>query len=193
MSKRAGSQAIRIPALRFGETPHSEIDKAAIPVVFKIEQLNDGSYWTMSHRSFRGLDPVWEAMGTLGSLRILLVDDHEPVRRGLRSLLSSRTDWSVCGEAVDGLEAVEKAKTLRPNVVLMDIAMPRMNGLDAARIIRREVSDSEVVKVTGRYCIGRRWKLRHPPTSQNLAFRKICSQPSTECFRNERVRTSGIF
>ena len=116
--------------------------------MFKIEQLNDGSYWTMSHRSFRGLDPVWEAMGTLGSLRILLVDDHEPVRRGLRSLLSSRTDWSVCGEAVDGLEAVEKAKTLRPNVVLMDIAMPRMNGLDAARIIRREVSESEVVIVS---------------------------------------------
>jgi PAS domain S-box-containing protein len=84
----------------------------------------------------------------LSSLRILVVDDHEPVRRGLRSLLSSRTDWSICGEAVDGIEAVEKAKTLRPNVVLMDISMPRMNGLDATRINRREVAGSEVVIVS---------------------------------------------
>ena len=63
--------------------------------------------------------------------QILIVDDHEVVRRGLRSLLSSRPEWIICGEAVDGLDAVEKAKTLRPAVVLMDISMPRMNGLDA--------------------------------------------------------------
>src|SRR4051794_16384752 len=58
---------------------------------------------------------------------ILIVDDHEVVRRGLRSLLSSRPEWIICGEAVDGLDAVEKAKNLRPAVVLMDISMPRMN------------------------------------------------------------------
>ncbi|HXM19855.1 MAG TPA: PAS domain S-box protein [Terriglobales bacterium] len=81
-------------------------------------------------------------------MRILLVDDQEPVRRGLRSLLSSRTDWLVCGEAVDGLEAVEKAKTLRPNVVLMDISMPRMNGLEATRIIRQEVPESQVILIS---------------------------------------------
>jgi PAS domain S-box-containing protein len=84
----------------------------------------------------------------LNSLRILLVDDHEPVRRGLRSLLSSRTDWMVCGEAADGLEAVEKAKTLLPNVVIMDISMPRMNGLDATRIIRRELPESKVLIIS---------------------------------------------
>jgi PAS domain S-box-containing protein len=84
----------------------------------------------------------------LSPLRILLVDDQEPVRRGLRSLLSSRTDWLVCGEAVDGLEAVEKAKTLRPNVVLMDISMPRMNGLEATRIIRQEVPESQVILIS---------------------------------------------
>ncbi len=81
-------------------------------------------------------------------MRILLVDDTEVVRRGLRSLLASRANWLVCGEAVDGLDALEKAKTLRPDVVLMDISMPRMNGLDATRIIRRELPETKVVIVS---------------------------------------------
>src|ERR1700681_4137008 len=84
----------------------------------------------------------------MGSLRILIVDDHETVRRGVRSLLSSRRDWVVCGEAGDGLEAVEKAKSLRPDVVLMDISMPRMDGVEATRIIRREVHESKVIIVS---------------------------------------------
>jgi PAS domain S-box-containing protein len=85
---------------------------------------------------------------SVGSLRILIVDDHEAVLQGVRSLLSSRTEWLVCGEARDGVDAVEKAKTLRPDVVLMDISMPRMDGLQAARIIRHEVPESEVVIVS---------------------------------------------
>jgi len=84
----------------------------------------------------------------LDSLRILLVDDHEPVRRGVRSLLSSHADWLVCGEAVDGIDAIDKAKALRPNVVLMDISMPRMNGLDATQILRRDLPDSKIVIVS---------------------------------------------
>jgi PAS domain S-box-containing protein len=84
----------------------------------------------------------------LDSLRILLVDDHEAVRRGVRSLLSSHADWFVCGEAVDGLDAIDKAKALSPNVVLMDISMPRMNGLDATQILRRDMPDSKIVIVS---------------------------------------------
>ncbi len=84
----------------------------------------------------------------MNSVRILVVDDQETIRRGLRSLLSTRPAWAVCGEAADGLEAVEKAKTLRPNVVLMDLSMPRMNGLDATRILRREVPESKIIIVS---------------------------------------------
>ena len=84
----------------------------------------------------------------MGSLRILIVDDHETVRRGVRILLSSRRDWVVCGEAGDGFEAVEKAKSLRPDVVLMDISMPGMDGVEATKIIRREVLESKVVIVS---------------------------------------------
>lgn len=58
-------------------------------------------------------------------LRILIVDDHEVIRRSLRSLLSSRTEWEICGAAADGRAAIERAKALRPDVILMDVTMPR--------------------------------------------------------------------
>jgi PAS domain S-box-containing protein len=79
------------------------------------------------------------------AVRILIVDDHEIVRRGIRSLLSARSHWSVCGEAENGAEAVAKAKHLRPDVVLMDISMPRMDGIEATRILRRELPESKVI------------------------------------------------
>jgi CheY-like chemotaxis protein len=81
-------------------------------------------------------------------LRILLVDDQPSVRHGIRSLLGSRPEWKICGEASDGQEGIEKAKALRPDVVLMDVSMPRMNGLDATRILRRELPGSKVVIVS---------------------------------------------
>jgi PAS domain S-box-containing protein len=82
------------------------------------------------------------------SLSILVVDDQEEVREGIRALLSLRAGWLICGEASDGIEAIEKAKRLRPNVVLMDISMPRMQGIEATRIIRREVPESDVIIIS---------------------------------------------
>jgi signal transduction histidine kinase/DNA-binding response OmpR family regulator len=84
----------------------------------------------------------------MASLRILIVDDHETVRRGIRALLSTRGDWSVCGEASDGREAVEKARELQPDIVLMDISMPRLDGLAATRILRKQAPQSTVIIVT---------------------------------------------
>ena len=81
-------------------------------------------------------------------LRILIVDDHEVVRRGVRSLLSARTEWSVCGEAEDGLEAIEKAKRLQPDIVLMDITMSRMDGVQATKVIRQEVPEAKVILIS---------------------------------------------
>jgi two-component system response regulator NreC len=82
------------------------------------------------------------------TLRILIADDHALIRRSLRSLLLTHSNWAVCGEAVDGQDAVDKARELRPDVVLLDVTMPGMTGLEAAPIIRREVPDSQVVIVT---------------------------------------------
>jgi PAS domain S-box-containing protein len=81
-------------------------------------------------------------------LQVLIVDDQEAVRRGLRSLFSFQHTWSICGEAADGIEAIEKAKTLRPDVVIMDVSMPQMDGIQATRIIRREVPSAKVVIVS---------------------------------------------
>lgn len=69
--------------------------------------------------------------------RILLVDDHELVRRGIRTLLDNQPDFEVCAEAADGRLAVQLAETLHPDVVVMDLAMPGLNGIEATRQIRR--------------------------------------------------------
>ena len=69
------------------------------------------------------------------NVRILIVDDNATVRDGLRLLLQEHADWEVCGEAADGIEAIEKYRQLRPHLLVVDVSMPRMNGLDAAREI----------------------------------------------------------
>lgn len=77
--------------------------------------------------------------------RILIVDDHEIFRRGLRSLLESRKDLDITGEAVNGIEAVEKAKELHPDIVVMDVSMPQMDGLQAARQIHSEQPEAKIL------------------------------------------------
>ena len=69
------------------------------------------------------------------SVRILIADDHAVVREGLRMILEATGDMTVVGEALDGRDAIEKAETLRPDVIIMDISMPEMNGIEATRII----------------------------------------------------------
>lgn len=71
-------------------------------------------------------------------LRILVADDHELVRRGMCALLQAHADWEVCGEAADGRDAVEKAKQLKPDVVILDIGMPNLNGLAATRQLMQQ-------------------------------------------------------
>lgn len=82
------------------------------------------------------------------SIRILLVDDHSVVRQGLRMFLGLDPELEVVGEAQNGVEAVRQARQLRPDVVLMDILMPQMDGLQATTVIRRELPDTEVIALT---------------------------------------------
>jgi DNA-binding NarL/FixJ family response regulator len=82
------------------------------------------------------------------TLRILLADDHEMMRRGVRSILTEHTGWEICGEAVDGRQAVELAQKLRPDVIVMDLAMPELNGLEATRQIRRVMPKAEILVLT---------------------------------------------
>lgn len=82
------------------------------------------------------------------TIRILLADDHPIVRQGLRTLLEGRAGWEIIGEASDGAEAVEKAKDLSPDVMVLDVTMPKMNGLDACRLLRQVSPQLEILFVT---------------------------------------------
>ncbi|MFZ0142928.1 MAG: response regulator transcription factor [Candidatus Sulfotelmatobacter sp.] len=81
-------------------------------------------------------------------LRILIADDHEVARKGIRSLLESHPEWEVCAEASDGREAVECASRLEPDIILLDIGMPNLNGLDAARQILATTPGARILILT---------------------------------------------
>jgi DNA-binding NarL/FixJ family response regulator len=81
-------------------------------------------------------------------VRILLADDHDVVRRGLCEMLNSQPGWEVCGEASNGHEAVKLALKLKPDVAVLDLSMPDLNGLEATRRIRRESPQTEVLIFT---------------------------------------------
>lgn len=82
------------------------------------------------------------------TIRVLLADDHAVVRDGLKALLQQSADISVVGEAVDGREAVLRARELKPDVVIMDIAMPESNGVEAARLLRDQCAATRVVMLS---------------------------------------------
>jgi DNA-binding NarL/FixJ family response regulator len=81
----------------------------------------------------------------MNPITILLADDHDVVRKGMKMLLEDETDVKVIGEASDGLDAIEKIKVLMPNVVILDLTMPRMNGIEAAKIISEQYPSVKIL------------------------------------------------
>jgi DNA-binding NarL/FixJ family response regulator len=78
-------------------------------------------------------------------MRILVVDDNYRVRRGVMGLLSSEKGWEVCGEATDGAEALQMARELHPDLVIVDICMPGIGGLEAARLLSKEIPSTKIL------------------------------------------------
>jgi DNA-binding NarL/FixJ family response regulator len=89
--------------------------------------------------------------GDMKTLRILIADDHDLMRRGLRALLEGHPSWEICGEAHTGREAVTKAQELKPDIVILDITMPELNGVEAARRIRKASPNSEILVLSVHY------------------------------------------
>jgi DNA-binding NarL/FixJ family response regulator len=83
------------------------------------------------------------------SARILLVDDHEIARQGVASLIAAQPGWQVCGEAADGREGLRLAVELKPDVVVLDMLMPGLNGLDAARLLKKQVPAAQLLILSG--------------------------------------------
>ncbi len=84
----------------------------------------------------------------MNGLRILVVDDHAVVRRGVRATLEAHPGWKVVGEAANGRESIEEVKKLKPDLIVIDLTMPEMNGLDATRLILQIAPQTEVLIFT---------------------------------------------
>jgi DNA-binding NarL/FixJ family response regulator len=81
-------------------------------------------------------------------VRILIADDHALMREGVRTILSNNPEWEICGEAEDGQEAVEKFRSLKPDLIILDISMPTLTGIAAARQIREMAPATKIVMLT---------------------------------------------
>lgn len=80
--------------------------------------------------------------------RVIVVDDHAVIRRGVQGILSAFPEWELCGEAENGQEGVKLAETVRPEIVIMDVSMPGLNGLEATRIIHNILPDTKILLLT---------------------------------------------
>jgi DNA-binding NarL/FixJ family response regulator len=80
--------------------------------------------------------------------RILIVDDHASVRDGIRAFLENKTDFTVCGDADDGVTAIEQARALKPDLIIMDLAMPRLSGVEASSILKSTFPGVKIVAFT---------------------------------------------
>lgn len=94
---------------------------------------------------------VCAGLRVMRAFRILVADDHEVVRRGIRALIESHPGWEVCGDAVDGREAVERTRELKPDLILLDIGMPNLNGIEAARQILAICPATPILVLTMHY------------------------------------------
>jgi DNA-binding NarL/FixJ family response regulator len=80
--------------------------------------------------------------------RILIADDHAMMRRGLRTVIESHDGWAVCGESTNGLEALEQTKELKPDLVVLDVSMPILNGLEVAHRVSRSMPEVKILLFT---------------------------------------------
>jgi DNA-binding NarL/FixJ family response regulator len=106
--------------------------------------------WTEPNRNQSAAGP--KSLGnTTKKLRILIADDHDIVRRGIRSLVEARPEWKVCDEARSGHEAVAKSEEQKPDIVILDVSMPELDGLEAARRIKKVSPNSEILILSVHY------------------------------------------
>src|SRR5271170_126065 len=87
----------------------------------------------------------------VGALRILVADDHDLIRRGIKTVVESRKGWEICGEALTGTQAVTKAQELKPDIAILDISMPELNGIEAAKRIRKTSEKTEILMLSMHY------------------------------------------
>jgi DNA-binding NarL/FixJ family response regulator len=80
--------------------------------------------------------------------RIIVVDDHVVIRRGVQGILRAFPEWELCGEAADGQEAIRLAESIKPEIIIMDVSMPGLNGLEATRIIHNILPDTKILLLT---------------------------------------------
>jgi DNA-binding NarL/FixJ family response regulator len=80
--------------------------------------------------------------------KVIVVDDHAVIRRGVQGILSAFPEWELCGEAENGQEGVKLAETVRPEIIIMDVSMPGLNGLEATRIIHNMLPDTKILLLT---------------------------------------------